>query len=379
MQKKNLDLLKMTIYVVIGIILFFFVIIIARQILIPISLAFLFGTLIYPITKFFQDRLKFPKTLAILLGVLLFVAVFIVFFNLLINQISNMADDFPTLRQKALANLEYLRLFVQENFGVDAESQHSWIRERVKSLFESGSSLIENMINATAGTAFQVLLLPVLMFYMLMFREQFRNFIVMISPKKKRDDTEKIMSDISIVIQRYITGVFAVVLILCFLNSLGLYIVGLKYAVIFGVLSALFNLIPYFGTWIGAFFPITFALLTGDSPSLALSVFLLFVIIQFTENNILTPNITGGYVRLNPLITILSIIVGGMVWGITGMLIVIPFMATLKILFEQVDDLKPLAYLISNQRGKKWKIVIRRFRRKMGLENAAEKMEEMKE
>jgi predicted PurR-regulated permease PerM len=206
------------------------------------------------------------------------------------------------------------------------------------------------------------------MFYMLNFREQFRRFVIKVSPKKKKDDTETIMKDISIVIQRYISGVFTVVLILCFLNSLGLYIIGLKYAIIFGVISALFNLIPYFGTWIGAFFPFVFALLTGDTPGLAFSVFLLFLIIQFTENNILTPNITGGYVRLNPLITILSIIVGGMVWGVAGMLIVIPFMATLKILFEQVDELKPYAYLIGNERSKKFRIMIRRFRRQVGLD-----------
>ncbi len=367
MERKNIELLKATIYVVIGIILFFFVIITAKQILIPISLSFLFATLIYPLTWLLQEKLKFPRTIAVLVGVLTFVAVIFVFFNLLINQISNLAQDFPQLKEKALANLEYLRLFVQENFGVDSESQHSWMRERIKGLFESGSSLLENMINATAGTLFQLLLVPVLMYYMLTFREQFRKFVIIVSPKKKREDTEKIMKDISTIIQRYISGVFTVVIILGFLNSIGLYIIGLKYAVIFGVLSALFNLIPYFGTWIGAFFPITFALLTGDSPSLAISVFLFYAIIQFTENNILTPNITGGYVRLNPLITILSIIVGGMVWGITGMLIVIPFMATLKILFEQVDDLKPLAYLIGNERKKKWKVVLKHVRRSVGL------------
>lgn len=367
MENKNIQILKSGIYIVVAVILFFYVIIIAKQVLIPLSLAFLFATLIYPVPQFLQEKLKFPKTLAILLGVLLFVAVIFVFFNLLINQMSNLAQDFPALKQKALANLEYLRLFVQENFGVDSDSQHLWMKERIQGLFESGSSLVENTVNATAGTIFQLLLVPVLMFYMLNFREQFRKVVIIVSPKKKRSDTEKIMRDISTVVQRYISGVFTVVFILCFLNSLGLYIVGLKYAIIFGVLSALFNLIPYFGTWIGAFFPITFALLTGDSPSLAVSVFLLFVIIQFTENNILTPNITGGYVRLNPLITILSIIVGGMVWGVTGMLIVIPFMATLKILFEQVDDLKPLAYLMGNERRKKWRIRLRRLRRRVGM------------
>jgi len=167
------------------------------------------------------------------------------------------------------------------------------------------------------------------------------------------------MAQVSTVIQRYISGVFTVVFILCILNSLGLYIIGVKYAIIFGVISALFNIIPYFGTWIGASIPFLFALLTGESPHLAISVLILYAIIQVTENNILTPTITGGYVRLNPLFTILSVIAGGMVWGITGMLVVIPFVATLKIIFENFDNTKPIAFLIGNDRSKKFNLNIR--------------------
>jgi len=369
MSDKKFELLKITVFILVAIILFFYGIIIARQVLIPLSLSFLFATLIYPLTRFLQDKLRFPRSLAILTGVLTFVAVIFVFFNLLVGQISSLVQDFPALKAKALANVEYLRLFVEENFGVDSDSQSLWLRERVQSLFESGSSLLSDAVNATAGTLFQLLLIPVFMYYMLNFRKQFRRFIVKVSPKDKRKDAEAIMGDISRIVQRYISGVFTVVLILCVTNSLGLYIVGLKYAIIFGVISALFNLIPYFGTWIGAFFPFVFALLTGDSPGLAVSVFLLFLIIQFTENNILTPNITGSYVRLNPLITILSIIVGGMVWGVAGMLIVIPFMATLKILFEQVDELRPYAYLIGNDSSKRYRIMFRKFKRQVGLDS----------
>ena len=120
----------------------------------------------------------------------------------------------------------------------------------------------------------------------------------------------------------------------------------MKYAILFGVVSAFFNFIPYFGTWIGAFFPFMFALLTGDSPNLALWVLAFFALIQFTENNILTPNITGGYVRLNPFITILALIAGSMVWGVAGMLLAIPIIASLKIIFENFESTKPIAFLL---------------------------------
>ncbi|MEA3505560.1 MAG: AI-2E family transporter, partial [Bacteroidota bacterium] len=120
------------------------------------------------------------------------------------------------------------------------------------------------------------------------------------------------------------------------------------------IISAFFNFIPYFGTWIGASIPLTFALLTGDTINTAIGVLILFIIIQFLENNILTPNITGGYVDINPFITILSIIIGGMIWGITGMFVILPIIGTIKIICEHYPSYNPIAYLISNQQERKY-------------------------
>jgi predicted PurR-regulated permease PerM len=142
-------------------------------------------------------------------------------------------------------------------------------------------------------------------------------------------------------------------LILIILNSIGLLIVGVKYAIMFGILSALMNIIPYFGTLIGAAIPLSYTLLSGE-PEKALGVLILFAIIQFTENNILTPNITGGSVQINPFFTILSIVLGGMVWGIPGMLVSVPLMGAIKIIFENIEPLHPYAYLIGIQKQRKF-------------------------
>jgi predicted PurR-regulated permease PerM len=181
---------------------------------------------------------------------------------------------------------------------------------------------------------------------MLYYREKFYKFIIMAVPARREEDARVVLRKISFVTPRYIGGVFTVVLILTILNSFGLWIVGVKYAILFGIISALFNFIPYFGTWIGASIPFMFALLTGDTPGLAFGVILLFIIIQFLENNVLTPNITGNYVNLNPLFTIIIIIIGGMVWGIIGMFVVVPVAAMLKIILEHSRTMKPYAYLI---------------------------------
>ena len=89
----------------------------------------------------------------------------------------------------------------------------------------------------------------------------------------------------------------------------------------------------------------------------------MFVIIQFLENNILTPNITGRYVNLNPLFTIIIIIIGGLIWGIVGMFVIIPLTAMVKIILDNFNPSKPYAYLIGadqNEKGTKWIIKLRR-------------------
>ena len=348
MNEEFIKKLKVGIYISLAIIIFFFVIIVAKGILIPLTLSYLFSTLIYPLVVLFK-KWRFPSSLAILVSVLLFIGLIFLAFNLFLQQLQGFLDDLPLFKEKALINLQYLKQNIEDVFGISSEAQHQWLSARIQHLFDSSSNFTKNAFNATTGTIFKLLIIPVFMFYLLNSRDRYRGFITMILPKGLKPRAEELMSKMSMVSQHYIQGVFIVILILCVLNSAGLYIVGLKYAMVFGVISALFNVIPYFGNWIGASLPLFFAMLTGETPGLFFGVLLVYIIIQFIEHNILTPNITGGNVRLNPLVTIVGIIVGGMVWGVAGMLVVIPAIASLKILFENVDSMKPLAHLLGSE------------------------------
>lgn len=362
MNEEFVKKLKVGIYISLAVIIFFFVLIMARGILIPLALSYLFSTLIYPLVLLLK-RWKFPDTLAVLISVLLFIGVIFFAFNLFLQQLQGFIDDIPVLKEKAVQNLIYIRQSIQDNFGISSEAQHRWVTERIQHMFDSSSNFMKNAFNATAGTIFKVVIIPVFMFYLLNSRDRYRGFIAMILPKGLKPKANELMSRMSDVSQHYIQGVFIVILILCVLNSLGLYMVGLKYAVVFGIISALCNVIPYFGNWIGASLPLLFAMLTGETPGLFFGVLLVYIIIQFLEHNILTPNITGGNVRLNPLVTIVGIIVGGMVWGLAGMLVVIPALASLKILFENVDSLKPLAHLLGSEEPHH-RVLFRKMKRK---------------
>lgn len=342
---KPLPFVQRSTYVLLFIIAFFFILIIARDFLVPLAFGFLISSLLFPVCRFLCHK-GLPKGVSIFISVIIMMVVFGGIALLFVSQIAELAADFPDLRSKAMENITDVYQYIEDQFGLAVNWQKHWVKGRVDNLFTTGSEFFNKLLNGAAGTVFKVLMMPVYVFYILYYHDRFRQFILRSTPERHKETANKILKEISWVSQRFFGGAFIVVMILVVTNSLGLYLIGLKYPIFFGVISAVFNLIPYFGTWIGAFFPFVFALLTGDSVNLALSVLVFFAFIQFTENNILTPHITGGYVRLNPFFTIIGLIAGGMVWGVAGMLLVIPFLASLKIILENIESTKNLAFLI---------------------------------
>lgn len=335
-------------YTLLFTILLFYSLIIAKHFLIIIGLGVLFSYMIFPLS-FLLEKKGAPRAIANLIAILSMIIVFSGVLFLIYWQVSKMIGDFPQLKAQALFNIDQLEMFIESNFGIDASKQHRWLKESVNNLFESGSEFSKNFFSGASSTAFKMGVLPVFIFYLLQYRDKFLKFMLATVSREKKQVSIIILKQISTVIQNYMSGVFVVIMILSVLNSLGLYILGFQYALTFGIIAALFNFIPYFGSWLGASIPITFALLTGTSPFLPVYVLIMFIIVIFIEHNILTPNITGVYVNLNPLFTIFGIIIGGMVWGIAGMLIVLPTMATIKIVCDNNDRLKHYGALLGHQ------------------------------
>jgi predicted PurR-regulated permease PerM len=353
------------------IILFFYGLIAAKDILVPLALGTLFAFLLYPIASFLEKS-GITRILANLLAIILGIVIVSGAVYLIYWQLSIFVSDFPELRQKSLTNLRGLTHWVEANVGISAAQQQQGLRDFITDAFIQGGETFRGVFTATTTTVAKIGLLPVFVFFLLYYRNKFKAFILKLTDESKHEKTGKVIKEISHVTQRYMSGITTVVLILCFLNTFGLMIVGLKYTLLLGILSALMNYIPYFGTILGGAIPFTVALITEDSPSYAFGVIILFIIIQFTENNILTPNIVGGNVRINPFFVILSIIIGGLVWGIAGMFIVLPFIAMFKIVCENIEALHPYAFLLGTEGTEKHALTwekIKAFFRSISIKN----------
>lgn len=328
----------------VGIIAMFFILIQARNFLYPILLGVLLAYLLLPMAAYLE-KIKVPRPLAIILSIIFVMTVIggVVFF--LYNRVTFFLEDIPSFRMNAQTNIDNILNKVEANFGLSVETQKLWLRQNINDIFEGGIGNILSAFSATTSTIFAIGIMPVYVFFMLYYRNKFRNFVLMITGKSTHEKTKNVLEQTSNVTQKYVGGVVTVVLILCVLNSVGLMIIGIKYAIMFGIISALINLIPYFGTLIGGTVPLAFTLFS-DTPEKALGIIIMYLIIGFTENNILTPNITGGSVQINPFFTILGLVVGGIVWGIPGMLLVVPVLGIVKIIFENISEMHPYAYLM---------------------------------
>jgi predicted PurR-regulated permease PerM len=158
--------------------------------------------------------------------------------------------------------------------------------------------------------------------------------------------------------------------IIAVLYSIGLSIVGIKNAILLAGIAAILTLIPYVGTVLGGLFPVMMALVTEDSMRPALLAILVMFSIQTIDNYFIEPNIVGGEVNLSALASILSIVAGGLIWGVAGMILFLPMMGITKIICDHVESLKPIGYVVGDPGGNKssrlreW--IMDKFSRKAG-------------
>lgn len=317
--------------------------IITKTLLVPLCFSILLAYLLYPAA----DRLERKGFSRIFTNFLLIIAISIIVVGGVYGialLIVTFTSDLPEIQEQFKQNLSSFQRSIGGLIGIPESRQDSMI----KSATGNTGQYLKRFFTATANSILAIGLTPVYTFLLLFYRDKFKKFLKLLVPSNEQEVTEKIIEQASHVVPKYMKGLFFVCFILMGLNSLGFYIIGVQYAILFGVIAAIFNLIPYLGTVIG--YGIVFVFVLGtQSTGVALGVLAQFFVVQFLENNILTPNITGTYVQINPLVIIFSLIAGGMIWGLPGMFMVIPYLAMMKIVCENIDSLKPIGYLLGTK------------------------------
>lgn len=321
-----------------------------RSLLIPLVFAFFLSMLILPLCHR-MERIGIGRLLSSLLAVILLTSVFAGLITYLGFQVQSIMEELPDLRMKLLESYRGAVEWIEGRLGRDLGSLISL--GSGSGLIRSGGALFSGAVSFTSSVLSFFGILPIYVFLILFYRGSFKRFFEhfeSVSTRKedgKRDSTLERIKSLS---QGYLVGLLLVIAIIALLNTLGLLLLGIELAIPLGILSAILTVIPYIGVVIGAAMPILVAYLTTDSLWYPLGVIAIFSFVQFLEGNFITPRIIGSKVDINPLAAIVGLIGGGMLWGIAGMIMAIPMLGILKLLCEEVPDLRPFAILLNNER-----------------------------
>ena len=313
--------------------------------LVPLSFSFLFALLLHPLSARLE-RWKVPRVLAIFICLIVIIAALVGIMYFIIAQLMNFGDDLPELQARFNQLLAEIQGFIAERFGVNETRQLDWLRKQASGAVASSGALLSGTLGATTSTFADLSLMPIFIFFFLYYRNFFMDFLNRILASTPNENILDVGYKVQAVVKNHIMGLFLVIVILAALNTVGLLLLGVKYAFFFGALAAFLNIIPYLGILIGSVLPITMALLTKDSIWYAVGVAAVFAFVQFLEGNFITPNIVGSKVGVNPLAAIVALILGGMIWGVAGMILSIPFTAILKVIFDHVPGLEPIGFLL---------------------------------
>lgn len=345
-MKYTLSLQKIA-YLLIIIALLLYFSIFAKSILVPFVFATLFAFLLKPICTFIERVIpsRILATIISFFSVLLPLVAVIYLFSM---QFAEICTDLPTIGQRLEEGLNTAFDWVNKKMGSTDYSSRAWINENATKLMGAPVAFLGKGISSSTTFIANVLLFLLYTFLLLLYRSAIKEFVLIQVGEVKRAEMEEILKKIQQVVQQYLSGMGTVMLILGTLNSLGLYFIGIKYPMFWGFLAAILAIIPYIGTFIGGFLPFIFALATTDSLVQPGLVALLFLTVQTLEGNIITPKIVGSSVKINPLAAILFIVFGGFMWGISGLILSLPIAAILGIIIAQIDFLKPLSVLLSD-------------------------------
>jgi predicted PurR-regulated permease PerM len=183
-------------------------------------------------------------------------------------------------------------------------------------------------------------------------------FIARLFKKEKHHVVAEVLQESKGVIQSYLYGLLIEVVIIATLNSIGLLILGVRYALLLGILGAILNIIPYIGGAIALALPVIMAFAT-QSTATGIWVIVVYTVIQFFDNNFIVPKIVASKVRMNALISLIVVLVGGALWGIPGMFLSIPIAAICKVIFDRVESLSAFGFLIGDNQPDMHKVAFK--------------------
>lgn len=341
LPRPDTSILRLLQYVVfISLILYF-----GKEVFIPISFALLISFVLHPVCAW-MERKGIGRLAAILIAIFLLLIIALLVVVLLVWQFASFVNEWPALQEKFSRSVQDLSSMLIDVFGISLERQQEWISKLTD---QSGSGIllfIRNTIAASAFSAVLIVLIPVYAVLILYYRAHWMNIIQRLFPDESVDSLHEIISLTVTTYYNFIKGMAIVYLVVGILNSIGLLLLGIPHAILFGFIASVLTFIPYVGIMAGSLLPIAIAWITYDSIWYPLGIICVFAFVQYLEANVIFPLAVSNRLNVNTLVMLIAIFVGGVLWGMAGMILFVPFVGILKLIADHNPKWKTLSLIL---------------------------------
>jgi predicted PurR-regulated permease PerM len=340
-QQVSLTFLTILQYIVFGSVILYF----GKPFFVPLSFAILISCILYPVCIWLEHR-GMKRMTAILLSLTLVLLVLGAIISLLIQQVLSFTEEWMALREKLVQAYDSISLWVSREFEVSRERQTSWLRNAIQESGFNPVRFIQTLFTTGTVSLVLLILIPIYVVLILYHRDRWVEVIFRIFPSQRK---ERIRAILHLSIKSYynfIKGMLIVYLIVGLLNSLGLFVLGIPHPVLFGFTASVLTFIPYAGIIIASLLPITIAWVTYNSIWYPLGVIAVFTVVQYLEANVIFPLAVSNRLKINTLVTFAAIVIGGILWGVAGLILFIPFIGIFKMIADRTPALHTWAIFL---------------------------------
>ena len=312
-----------------------------KTLFIPLFFGLLIAMIMYPVCRWFEMH-RWSRPLSIAACLLIVTIIFAALFALLVWQLYEFKKDAPAILNRLETLIRQTEEWMIKNAGLTNNTQNDWRGN----IIENIGSILSSIFQTTANTFFILFLTPVYTTLFLYHRKIFVQYLQLVIPVKYRPNLNIILQKTINTYFNYIKGMILVYLIVGILNSIGLAVLGVNNAILFGMLCAVMTIIPYIGIFVSALLPISVVWLETDNIWYPIGVVAVFSFVQYLEANVIFPKVVGTQLQVSTLAMLIAVIAGGIIWGVAGLILFIPFVAILKIISDHIEEWKPINLLL---------------------------------
>ena len=320
---------------------------VGRTFLVPVGYALLLAIAMTPLCRK-MEQVGLARGLAVAICLLLLILLMVGVLSVISVRTVNIVPDFANLQDQIFERIDQVEHAITELTGWGQERQLTFLKSQTTVILGTVSTYAQSLLTSAAMSLVEFGLVLFYIFCLMYYREKFERFLLRMVPRYKKDTALTMEEAIGEMTYQYISGRLVVLLIQGVIYYVGFLLVGAPYPLFFAILGAVLNIVPYIGALLAGLFPFMVALLTSSSFTV-IGVVGVALGNHLFESNFLTPKIVGSKVKINPLFTVFTVVVGELIWGIAGMILFIPMLGVVKIICDSVEGLKPYGLLIGDE------------------------------